>query len=221
MNGVNRWLCAIGAVLCLATPLQAETISGRARLIDGDTLVISGRKIRLFGIDAPETGQQCTDGERSYPCGVRATKELARLIAGHPVSCRGEERDRYDRLLAWCRAGRTDLNREMVRLGWAVAFRKFTDTYLAEELEAAKAGAGVWRGRFERPTVFRAARWAVAEQVSPDGCPIKGNISSRGRIYHTPWSRHYSRTRIDISRGERWFCSEAEAVAAGWRAPLR
>jgi hypothetical protein len=109
----------------------------------------------------------------------------------------------------------------MVRRGWAVAFQKYTDAYLAEELDAAKAGRGLWRGTFERPTAFRAAVWAASEQQSPDGCPIKGNISKRGKIYHAPWSRSYARTRINPARGERWFCSEAEAIAAGWRAPLR
>ncbi len=61
----------------------------------------------------------------------------------------------------------------------------------------------------------------MAAQRAPRRCPIKGNISSAGRIYHVPWSEWYERTRIDPARGERWFCSEDDAIRAGWRAPYR
>ncbi|MFK7941631.1 MAG: thermonuclease family protein [Paracoccaceae bacterium] len=178
--------------------------------------------MRLFGIDAPETRQTCTlhSGEE-YACGTDATDALEVLIGLATVNCRGDAYDYFNRLIGWCDADGVDLNREMVRRGWAVAFRRYSELYLAEELDAAKAGVGVWRGPFQRPTEFRSAIWAVGEQQSPEGCPIKGNISSRGKIYHTPWSRSYARTRISPTRGERWFCSEAEALAAGWRAPLR
>ena len=67
--------------------------------------------------------------------------------------------------------------------------------------------------------MFRHKRWEVAAQKAPQGCPIKGNISENGRIYHVPWSRDYAKTRIDTAKGERWFCSEKEALEAGWRPP--
>ncbi|MEM1300608.1 MAG: thermonuclease family protein [Pseudomonadota bacterium] len=222
MNGV-LWLASMALVtFMIASGVRAETVSGPARLVDGDTLEVGGQMVRLFGIDAPETRQTCTSfSGKSFACGTKATEALARLIGQSRVTCEGEERDSYDRLIGWCRAGGRDTNREMVRLGWAVAFRRYSDLYLAEELEAAKSGAGLWRGEFQRPSEFRAAIWAASEQEAPEGCPIKGNISSRGKIYHAPWSRSYSRTRINPARGERWFCSEAEALAAGWRAPLR
>lgn len=73
--------------------------------------------------------------------------------------------------------------------------------------------------RFQKPWEYRAEKWEVAEQEAPDGCPIKGNISENGRIYHAPWSPWYKKTKIDEAKEERWFCSEAEAVSAGWRAP--
>lgn len=200
----------------------AETIGGSARQADGDTLDIGGQKIRLLHIDAPESDQLCNDSRgRAYLCGKEATDQLRRLINGQRVTCTGVEYDRYDRLLAVCHTAKVDLNGEMVRRGWAVRYDPENSDYLAEELEAAKGGRGLWQGDFVRPKDHRAARWQSAQQDAPDGCPIKGNISDRGRIYHTPWSRHYKRTKINTARGERWFCSEAEALQAGWRAPLR
>ncbi len=68
---------------------------------------------------------------------------------------------------------------------------------------------------------YRAEKREVAEQDSPDGCPIKGNINSKGeRIYHAPWSPWYAKTKLSVEKGERWFCDEGEALAAGWRAPI-
>jgi hypothetical protein len=64
---------------------------------------------------------------------------------------------------------------------------------------------------------FRARRWAAAEGAAPEGCAIKGNVTRNGRIYHMPWSPWYPQTRIETDKGKRWFCTEAEALAAGWR----
>ena len=81
---------------------------------------------------------------------------------------------------------------------------------------------GLWRTTFEPPWVFGSRRWGEAGSQAPGGCAIKGNISRKGeRIDHTPWSdRFYDRTRIDETKGERWFGSEKEAAVAGFRAPL-
>lgn len=217
---------AVFGMTLTSTAMASERHQGLARLIDGDTLQIDDQRIRLNGIDTPEPAQRCTDvrGKR-YRCGKRATDALNKLIRGRPVVCHGSARDDYDRLIAECTirtgTGTVSLNREMVRLGWAVAFEKYSDLYLPEQLEAAKANRGIWRGAFQLPQDFRAERWKITEQQAPDGCPIKGNISDRGRIYHTPWSQYYSRTRINTAKGERWFCDEAEAIRAGWRAPFR
>ena len=220
--GVLRLLLPLLASGFTAQLTLAGTVQGDARLIDGDTIEIREQVIRLHGIDAPETGQRCFDGDdRAYPCGKKATDALRSLIRGQPVTCEGDTFDTHGRLIALCRTANDDLNREMVHQGWAVAFRRYSEDYLEEELDAFKAGRGIWRGRFQRPYEMRAERWKVAEQEAPKGCPIKGNISNRGRIFHAPWSQYYDRTRINTAKGERWFCSEAEAIRAGWRAPYR
>ncbi|MEM7213061.1 MAG: thermonuclease family protein [Pseudomonadota bacterium] len=220
-----RTLClSVVLLVGVACPsAQAEErLVGTALLIDGDTIRIAEQGIRLNGIDTPEPAQRCLDAKgKSYRCGKRATDALNRLIRGRPVVCVGAERDDYDRLIAECAVGDVSLNRELVRMGWAVAYEEYTDRYLADALEAQKAARGIWRGSFQRPHDFRALRWKVEAQVAPDGCPIKGNISNRGKIYHTPWSQYYTKTKITLSRGERWFCDEAEAQRAGWRPPLR
>lgn len=223
-----RFLCtAVAAVLALSGPIaphgaQAaalpERIAGPARVLDGDTVQIAGETIRLLHIDAPETAQTCGD----LSCGVAATLHLAALVAGQQVVCTADARDIYDRLLAVCHAAGRDLNRAMVADGHAMVFRRYGDTYDAEERAARAAGLGMWAdGDPTPPWDFRARRWQAAGSVAEDpDCPIKGNINAEGeRIYHTPYSRWYDRTRIDTSRGERWFCDEGAAQAAGWRAP--
>ncbi len=190
------------------------------RVVDGDTLVLGQETIRLEGIDAPEKGQTCLNASgKPWKCGQAATAYLRDLITGVEVACKGANRDGYDRRVATCFAGRKNLNALMIRSGHAFAFRKYSQTYVAEEAFARNAGSGIWAGTAEAPWDFRARKWKVAEQIAPADCPIKGNISSRGRIYHAPWSPSYSRTRINEAAGERWFCSEAEARAAGWRPP--
>jgi endonuclease YncB( thermonuclease family) len=206
----------------LAASVRADLLSGPARPIDGDTIEVGGQMVRLHGIDAPETGQSCTDATGAeWRCGEEAGAALARLIAGQRVTCAGDERDAYGRLIAVCRAPDGELNRRMVLDGMAVPFTKYSDDYLAEGIEAQKAGRGLHAGAFRLPEEFRAAAWQSGAPDCPADCPIKGNVSDRGRIYHTPWSRHYHRTRIDAARGERCFCTEAEALDAGWRAPYR
>ena len=127
--------------------------------------------------------------------------------------------DAYERALAVCNIPGAEINGEMVRRGWALAFRRYSERYLPEEAEAKRAGAGLWSGSFEAPWDWRAS---IVETAAPGGCSIKGNISRSGeRIYHLPFHFHYEKTRIDEGAGERWFCSETEAQGAGWRRALR
>jgi endonuclease YncB( thermonuclease family) len=212
---------AIGLALLIACgPARAVEVAGPARIVDGDTLVIGDVIIRLHGVDAPETGQRCVgEGRKIVRPGDAAIAVLAGLAAGG-ISCFGSEKDNYGRLIAVCRTPQgEDINRHLVAEGWAWAFVKYSSDYLADEAAARSKHRGVWALACEPPWVFRQKRWEVAAQKAPEGCPIKGNISGNGRIYHVPWSRDYAKTRIDATRGERWFCSEKDALEAGWRPP--
>ncbi len=184
------------------------------RVVDGDTLEIDGTVFRLNGIDAPEHGQQCGN----WNCGVDATETLVALVRNRQIACDPISEDGYGRVIATCYADGIDIGAEMVDKGMAWAFLKYSDAYEADELNAKSEEMGIWSGDYLPPWEFRSRRWTSAAQTAPEGCPIKGNISQGGRIYHTPWSPWYARTRINTSKGERWFCTEAEAVAAGWRA---
>lgn len=211
----------LGLFLVLAGTADAETLSGRASVADGDTLTVAGVTIRLFGIDAPELDQTCqkADGSR-WACG-RWSRDALRRVAGQgKVTCKGSQIDRYGRLLASCQANGGDIGRAMVRMGAAEAYRRYSAAYVDDEKLAAVAGLGLWQGRHTAPEAFRAAD-APAAQAVPGDCAIKGNISGNGRIYHLPGQQNYGDTVISTAKGERWFCSEAEAQAAGWRRARR
>ena len=217
-------LFSIAIAFCVwNTPALALEISGVAIVSDGDTITIGNQKIRLNGIDAFENGQDCTRSGRSYNCGAAAENALRSMLRAG-ASCTGSEYDGYDRLLATCRSeSGEDVQAAMVRAGHALAFRKYSSAYISEEEDAKAARRGAWSGEFLPPWEFRKLKWESADVAAPDSnCPIKGNISANGvKIYHVPWSRSYDRTRINTAKGERWFCDEAEAQAAGWRAPRR
>jgi endonuclease YncB( thermonuclease family) len=206
-------------------PAQAPaTITGRASIIDGDTLEIHGQRIRLHGIDAPESGQTClADGER-WRCGQKAAFALADFIGHSPVRCEEQGVDRYGRVIAACYVQGEDIERWMVLNGWALAYRRYSTDYVAEEQAAIEARRGLWRGEFIPPWEWRrgARLQAAAGDAAAGACLIKGNISKSGeRIYHVPGGAYYDRTKIGTAKGERWFCSEAEAQAEGWRRSRR
>jgi hypothetical protein len=139
------------------------------------------------------------------------------MVRGQDVTCESRGHDKYDRMLGVCSVAGREINGELVRSGLAWAFVKYSNSYVTAEAEARSAGAGVWQGAAEPAWVYRDKRWASAEQTAPDGCAIKGNITDKGHIYHLPWSPWYGKVKVEAGKGERWFCSEADAVAAGWR----
>ena len=196
-------------------------LTGRAEAVDGDTLAVGGVRVRLEGIDAPEIMQTCTDASgKAWECGAEATRILARLVANVVVSCEERGLDKYKRLLGVCRAGGIEVNAELVRRGLAWAFTRYSQTYVSLEAEARRARLGIWAGAAQPAWDYRAERWQVAETSTeaPKGCPIKGNVTANGRIYHVPWSPWYGKVKMDEGKGKRWFCTEEEAIKAGWRA---
>jgi endonuclease YncB( thermonuclease family) len=216
------------AALALASAAHGETVAGLARVIDGDTINIDGRSIRLFGIDAPEADQTCIlDGKR-WACGTASTDELSGVIGDQPVECVGDESDTYGRLLAVCQAGRYNLNRTMVQYGWAVAFRRYSDAYVDDEIRAKGRNQGLWKSTFDLPEAHRLAQRTSADETrlpqpaarvrqssvaGAQGCVIKGNRNRRGQwIYHLPGMPYYEATRP-----EEMFCTEGQAQAAGYR----
>jgi len=160
---MNRCLGAAAAlvlVLLFATAAAAaEAIAGTARVIDGDTLVVAEVRVRIFGIDAPESRQSCTAGDgHDYFCGRVAASALAEKIAGRPVTCRPRTTDRYGRTVAVCfDAGDEDLGAWMVRAGVAIAYRTYSTVYVDDEDTARRARRGLWAGEFVEPSKWRAA----------------------------------------------------------------
>lgn len=201
----------------------AATFSGTAHVVDGDTLRVGRERIRIQGVDAPELSQLCGSGRDRWPCGRGAAAFLRRHVEGRALACERRDTDRFGRVVAICRLRGSDVGRLLVEAGWATAYRRYSLTYVASEERARKAARGIWRGRFQSPSAYRRERMARAGTPPPDpSCPIKGNIGSAGaRIYHRPGDRDYAAVRVDLGRGERWFCSVGEAHAAGWRAARR
>ncbi|EIE27033.1 putative nuclease domain protein, partial [Coccomyxa subellipsoidea C-169] len=216
---------------------------GPARVVDGDTLEIAGERVRLLGIDAPEKGQMCQDAQGSgYECGVVVKDALTRQIGSSPIECQAESRDMYGRNVSKCDApGTGDLGTWLVSNGYAVAYRQYSKEYVALEESAEAAHRGIWAGSFQEPAEWRREhkrKNAAGHNRTSEGssftsgnffscradtdqsskCAIKGNISSYGKIYHVPGSNAYESVRINVSSGERWFCSREEAEQAGWRA---
>lgn len=216
------------AAALLGAPLasaNAQTLVGQASTVDGDSLSVGGISVRLFGIDAPEGKQTCTRGGAEWACGEEAARQLGALVDGRQVVCRGRGTDDYGRTIAVCQAAGLELNRTMVQQGWAIAFRRYSSDYVADEERARAGKRGIWNSTFTIPVDWRAAR--APEPADPPvqtvaashaaqashRCTIKGNRNRKGQwIYHLPGMPYYQPTRA-----EEWFCSEAEAQAAGYR----
>jgi endonuclease YncB( thermonuclease family) len=208
-----------GVTLASLPGLGGETLEGRATALTGDTLRLRGRTVRLSGIDAPELDQQCgaQSRGRSWRCGAAAQTSLQALVRGQTVRCVAGGSDASGHSLASCYLGDKDLAAELVRRGHAFAETGAFSTYARLESTARSAKLGLWRSDVERPSDYRARRWETASRSAPEGCPIKGQVTAEGRVYILPWSTDYARVRVREQRGERWFCSEDEARAAGWR----
>jgi endonuclease YncB( thermonuclease family) len=211
------------------TPTSVAVLKGRASVIDGDTFTINGQEVRLNGIDAPESGQRCTDENgKQYRCGSVAAQALDKfLAASRPATCPFVEWDQYGRFVGDCtRADGKPVAAWLVRNGHAMDWPRHSGGAYSRDQAAARADRiGIWQGEVQPPWEYRAEKrsgtattTAAPQPLISGNCEIKGNISNKGeRIYHMPGQRYYAKTRIDRSKGERMFCSEAEARQAGWR----
>jgi endonuclease YncB( thermonuclease family) len=139
-----------------ADPTSGTELTGTATAIDGDSIRISGKEMRLRGIDAPEGRQDCTRDGRSWPCGREAAAALRDYLRRGNVTCRIDRTDQYGRGLAVCRAGGVDINAALVAQGHAVAIERGVDAiYLKEEQAARRERRGLWQGEFTRPNEWR------------------------------------------------------------------
>lgn len=199
------------------------------RIIDGDTVELEGGdRVRYIGMDTPElSSNDCFSRE--------ATNKNKELVENKEVKLEKDvsEKDRYGRLLAYVYVGDTFVNLELVRQGFAKAYTyppdvKYSSQFVEAEKYARDNKLGLWgdactgtetnnNSTISDSTAGINVNNNVVAPVQPSGsCLIKGNITTE-KIYHLPGCASYDKTVIDESKGERWFCTETEAIAAGWR----
>lgn len=201
---------------------QQPAIVGIVRVIDADTIDVADVRIRLHGIDAPERGQPCTTRTgQNWGCGDWATAQVRDRFQGQQALCDQVDKDRYGRVVARCEVQGDDMGQVIVSAGLAFAYRKYAMDYDLDEKAAFVAGRGLHGFSMESPARYRLTR--IKGRVAPDpNCQIKGNITAKGEyVYHMPGQAYYKRTGVRPEQGERWFCSEAQARASGWRKARR
>lgn len=226
-----------GVVMLAPTRMQVPTINlssftlfgsgpaiiGRASALGADTLRIGDHTLQLAGIEAPERDQVCQrSGNRRWRCGAEAASALSRLVDGKALTCERNGSGTNGRILATCHLAKTDIGASLVRSGHVFAADTMLASYGSEQKQAQAARRGLWQAdKPERPAAYRARLWEEAKARAPEGCPIKGTIVRRrgesGKVYHLPWAPAYAQVRVRPARGERWFCSEAQATQAGFR----
>lgn len=181
---IGMWapLIAVAALVVWAVlppGLPPGPVTGRSHVIDGDTLDVANRRIRLAGIDAPERQQECLDAQKQpFPCGETSRRTLNDLVGRGPVTCRPIELDRYGRVIATCEFRGADLGEVMVTAGQAVS----SGRYAALESEAKLARRGIWAGTFETPAQWRRAHQVDDAEGAPDW-PITSFLKWVGKVF--------------------------------------
>jgi endonuclease YncB( thermonuclease family) len=159
----RQWygMAAVALLVTAACTARSDSFTGQASIIDGDTLEIHGTRIRLWGIDAPESSQLCRGSDSlPYRCGAPAANDLDGFIAKRPVNCIPISLDRYGRTVATCSVGGADLGGWVVRNGLALDWPQYSKgKYGADQRDAEQAGRGIWQGSYIEP-------WGSIESAS-------------------------------------------------------
>ena len=129
--------------------------TNKVRIVDGDTIHINKVKYRLHGIDAPEIKQDCQVNDRKYDCGVKSKNFLESLVENKEITCKQKNIDKYKRIIATCYTEKLNLNKEMVKSGWAIAYKYYSKKYINDELFAQRNKLGMWQGSFLEPRKWR------------------------------------------------------------------
>lgn len=150
------FLWSISVICMAATSFSfAASASAKVHIIDGDTIDMEGKRIRLYGIDAPEIKQLCYKSDHQYPCGKYAQDALKRITISGNVRCVEKYYDFYGRIVAECFIGDTNINALMVEQGWAMAYRRYSKQYVFQENLARTKKRGIWQGEFDNPHKYR------------------------------------------------------------------
>ena len=186
------------------------------RIIDGDTIEIEGgQRVRYIGVNTPET----VDPRTTVQCfGKEASIKNRELVEGKVIALEKDisETDKYGRLLRYVFVDQLFVNDYLVREGYAYSSSyppdiKYQQQFSESQMEAQQSGRGLWSTCSDKNA-------SNTTLYNKEGCSIKGNISSSGeKIYHMSGQKYYDKTVIDEAKGERWFCTEDDAISAGWR----
>jgi endonuclease YncB( thermonuclease family) len=241
---LNRALVAVVSLLAMHGVAAAAELTGVPRIISGNVIAIGKTRLWLTGVSAPGLEQVCLDASGArWPCGVTARDELAKHVGSEAWTCQTEHHEGTERLFGICSVAGEDVGKWLIGAGWAIAGQHATKDQEAAEAEAKGRKAGLWAGAFIAPREWH-RRNAQAPKLgaldispgmrvlllhghsgstppSPD-CAIKGHINRSGTcIYHMPGGRWYARVSMQPDNGDRWFCSQEEAVQANCRETRR
>ncbi|WP_081473930.1 thermonuclease family protein [Novosphingobium pentaromativorans] len=206
----------------LPTGANAQTIVGTAKVIDGDTIDIGGQRVRLHGIDAVEAQQSCNRNGERWNCGQDATALLSSLANGKPVKCKQRAIDSYDRIVAICEVGWSDLGEAMIDAGLAVALPQFSRAYLENEALAKRRRTGIWGSEFDVPADYRAAhptdyRPPERPKVNPQGTPQRPFVQSNrsSGVYYRNCAAAWAAGAAPIYRGQPGYRPEMDGDGDG------
>ena len=154
LNKINFFL-AISICLIFFFLTYFDVKSKEIKIIDGDTIHLNGEKIRFSGIDTPEIKQTCKKNNEVIECGIQAKEFLAKIIENNEINCIREGKDQYKRILAECFVNNLSLSSYLVKNGYAFAYRKYSNKFIADEDFARSNNLGMWSMNFEYPWDWR------------------------------------------------------------------